>query len=99
MDEKTFWSKLGDLKGSVKFWTMALGVFVVVIKTFFPDLAISDAQINDLVLLLAAFIVGRGLENVGSFGDLVKLIAPFLVSADPATPDITASEKKELEQK
>lgn len=78
MDQKTFWEKIKELRGSVKFWTMALGVFVIVLKTFVKDLPISEQELNNVVVLLAAYIVGRGLENTADLSTLLKIFFPSI---------------------
>ena len=59
--------KLIDLLKSRKFWAAVIGLLVIVLRNLWPTFPLSDAQIQDIAFLLVAFIVGTGLEDVGSF--------------------------------
>jgi len=48
---------------SQKFQALLAGLLVSVVKIFFPDLAISDAELIALVVALMAFIVGAGVQK------------------------------------
>ncbi len=58
--------KLLDLLKSRKFWAAVIGLIVVVVRNIWPSFPLTDAQIQDIALILVAFIVGTGLEDVGT---------------------------------
>lgn len=55
--------KFYTLIHSRKFWAAVIGVLVVVLRQLFPDLTLSDTEIASLVSVIAAFIIGTGLEG------------------------------------
>jgi hypothetical protein len=59
-------SNLPDFLKSRKFWALAAGIIIMVLRHFVPQLPISDDQITSVVYLLVAFIIGTGLEDVGT---------------------------------
>lgn len=56
-------SKWTELLQSRKFWAALVGLVLIVAKALQPTLAIDEAQVGNVVLLLAAYIVGTGLEK------------------------------------
>lgn len=58
--------KLIDLLYSRKFWAALVGLVMVVIKAYLPDFPFSEEQISALVTVLAAYILGTGLEDYRS---------------------------------
>lgn len=58
--------KLKSLVKSRKFWAAVGGVVVVVVKGFAPDFPLSDEQVVGVVVMLAAYIIGTGLDQGGS---------------------------------
>ena len=52
---------------SRKFWALIAGALVIVIRQYVPSLPLDDAKLNELVLLLVAYILGTGLEDAGLF--------------------------------
>lgn len=51
---------------SRKFWALIAGALVIVVRQYVPNLPIDDAKLTDLVLLFVAYILGTGLEDMGS---------------------------------
>ncbi len=56
-------NKLQRLLRSRKFWAALIGLLIVILKALAPDLAINEDQLNNLVTLIAAFILGTGLDD------------------------------------
>lgn len=56
-------SKWTELLKSRKFWAALVGLVLIVAKALQPTLAIDEAQVTNVVMLLAAYIVGTGLEK------------------------------------
>ena len=54
--------KLNSLLKSRKFWAAVGGIVVVIVKAFAPDLPLSDEQLGGIVILLASYIIGTGLD-------------------------------------
>jgi hypothetical protein len=50
---------------SRKFWALIAGALIIILRTYVPNFPVSDETINQLVLMLVAYIVGTGLEDVG----------------------------------
>lgn len=55
--------KLKDLLASRKFWAALIGLGVIVLKAYRADFPLSEAAITDLVYVLAAYIIGTGVES------------------------------------
>ncbi len=49
---------------SRKFWALIAGALVIVIRAYVPSLPIDDAKLAELVLLLVAYILGTGLQDI-----------------------------------
>jgi hypothetical protein len=54
--------KLKGILKSRKFWAAAAGIIVTVVKAYDPKFPLSEEQVTVIVGLLAAYIVGTGLE-------------------------------------
>jgi uncharacterized protein involved in cysteine biosynthesis len=48
---------------SKKFWASVIGVIVVVITNFIPE--IDETALTEIVTLIVAYIVGQGLADFG----------------------------------
>ncbi len=55
--------KLKFLVRSRKFWAAVVGLVVVILKAFRPDIQINEAQLADFVILIVAYILGTALED------------------------------------
>jgi uncharacterized membrane protein YdjX (TVP38/TMEM64 family) len=55
--------KLKEILKSRKFWAAAVGLVMVVVKAYQPDFPLSEEQVAAAVTLLAAYILGTGLES------------------------------------
>jgi len=57
--------KLKFLFQSRKFWAAAVGIIMLIIKEVFPNFPLDEAQVEQMVWLLVAYIVGTGIEDSG----------------------------------
>jgi len=57
--------KLKFLLQSRKFWAALVGIVMMVVKELFPNFPLDEAQIEQIVWLLVAYIVGTGIEDSG----------------------------------
>jgi len=57
--------KLKLLFQSRKFWAAAVGIIMLIIKEVFPNFPLDEAQVEQMVWLLVAYIVGTGIEDSG----------------------------------
>lgn len=48
---------------SRKFWAAVVGLVLIVLKAFLPDLALDEDAIMKIVLVLVAYITGTALED------------------------------------
>lgn len=48
---------------SRKFWALIIGAAVVVLRSYFPGIPLSDEQLTYVALLFIAYILGIGLED------------------------------------
>jgi len=55
--------KLQSLLKSRKFWSLVVGIALLVVKAFKPDFPLSEDQIMQAVALLAAYIFGVALDK------------------------------------
>lgn len=55
--------KLKYLVKSRKFWAAVGGVVAITVKALDPDFPLSDEQMTSLVVVLAAYIIGTGLDQ------------------------------------
>ena len=58
-------SKLGMLFKSRKFWAAIVGVVMMIVTELFPNFPLDEAQVEQIVWLLVAYIVGTGIEDSG----------------------------------
>lgn len=58
---------------SRKFWALIAGAVVIAVRAFVPNLPFSDEQLNELILLFVAYILGTGLEDAGV--NVAKVVA------------------------
>ncbi len=56
-------SKLKQMLASRKFWAALVGLVLVVVKAYKPDLPVDEVQVTNLVAMLAAYILGVALED------------------------------------
>jgi len=55
--------KLKNLLASRKFWAALVGLALVIVKAYQPNFPLTEDQLTSTVYLLAAFILGTGLET------------------------------------
>lgn len=55
--------KLKTILQSRKFWAALVGLSAVIVKAYRPDFPLSEEQVTNLVWVLAAYILGVGLED------------------------------------
>ena len=60
---RTFNDNLNTIIKSHKFQALIVGMFVNLIKGFFPDFAMSDAELNSFIASLMAFIIASGAQK------------------------------------
>lgn len=60
---------------SRKFWALIAGAIVIVLRAYVPNLPISDDTLNNMILLLVAYILGTALEDAGTKKALHKFLA------------------------
>lgn len=58
--------KVKLLLKSRKFWTALIAVGLVALRAYKPDFPLTDDELTKIVLILAAFILGVGLEDAGA---------------------------------
>jgi uncharacterized membrane protein YdjX (TVP38/TMEM64 family) len=56
-------NKFSTLLKSRKFWALIIGLIVVVIKTFNPNIPLTADGLMSIVALIATYIFGTGLED------------------------------------
>jgi len=56
-------NKFKQLLKSRKFWAALVGLVMVVLKGFYPDLPLDDEVMQNLVYLLVAYITGTAIED------------------------------------
>ena len=57
--------KLKLLIRSRKFWAAIVGVIMMIVKEAFPNFPLDEAQVEQIVWLLIAYIIGTGIEDSG----------------------------------
>lgn len=65
---KTIGDNLSVLLKSQKFQALIAGIIVVGIKTAFPTLAISDAELTSVIVSIGVFIIGAGTQSNQAVG-------------------------------
>ena len=55
--------KFKQLLGSRKFWAALIGLVLVVVKAWRPDFPLAEEQLTSVVYVLAAYILGTGIED------------------------------------
>ena len=55
--------KLKYLVRSRKFWAAVGGVVAITVKALDPNFPLSDEQLTSLIAVLAAYIIGTGLDQ------------------------------------
>ncbi len=60
---------------SRKFWALIAGAIVIVLRAYVPNLPISDDTLNNMILLLVAYILGTALEDAGTKKALYKFLS------------------------
>ena len=58
-------SKLKLLFGSRKFWAALVGIVMMIVKELFPNFPLDEVQVEQIVWLLVAYIIGTGIEDSG----------------------------------
>ena len=58
-------NKLLMLFKSRKFWAAIVGIAMMVVKELVPNFPLNEAQVEQVVWLLVAFIIGTGIEDSG----------------------------------
>lgn len=66
-------NKLKNLVKSRKFWAAVAGLLVVTLRAFVPDFPIEDEQLSYLIVILASYIIGTGIEDAGH-GDYLTIL-------------------------
>ena len=59
----TFKSRLAGLLGSRKFWAAAVGAAFTILQAVWPDFPLQPEQVVEVVVLLAAYILGTAVED------------------------------------
>lgn len=57
--------KLKNLLASRKFWAALIGLILLVIKAFKPDIPVTEEQATSIVYILMAYILGTAIEDNG----------------------------------
>ncbi len=58
--------QLPNFLKSRKFWAAVIGAAVIVLRHYIPNFPLSDQQLQDVAFIIVAFIIGTGLEDVGT---------------------------------
>ncbi len=48
-----------------KFWALIVGAVVIVLRSYVPNFPLTDEQLTDIGLLIVAYIIGSGLQDMG----------------------------------
>ena len=57
--------KLKNLLASRKFWAALIGLALLVLKAFKPDIPVTEEQATSIVYILVAYILGTAIEDNG----------------------------------
>jgi hypothetical protein len=77
----------GDLRNALrsrKFWSCLVGVVCVLIHAAFPDLPLDEAQVEALVWLIAAYILGVSVDDTGQH---LRVMLAGLTTTGPETTE------------
>ena len=66
-------NKLINLLKSRKFWAAIAGLIVVGLRAFLPDFPIEDELLSSIIVVLASYIIGTGIEDAGH-GDYLTIL-------------------------
>ena len=66
-------NKLLSLVKSRKFWAAIAGLLVVILRAVLPDFPIDDEQLSYIIVVLASYIIGTGIEDAGH-GDYLTIL-------------------------
>ena len=58
--------KWRELLRSRKFWAALVALAVIIARAFRAEVPISESELTGIVVVLASYIVGTGLENRGA---------------------------------
>ena len=77
--------KLKGLIRSRKFWAAIVGLLVVLVKAFYPDLPLNEQAITAVVVMLVGYILGVAVEDGLSARavDVNLLVQPGRAAAAP----------------
>ncbi len=56
-------SKFLSLLRSRKFWAAVVGLALVIVRAYAPDFPLQEEQVTAVVWVIAAYILGTGLED------------------------------------
>ena len=56
-------NKFQVLLRSRKFWASIVGVALIVLRTYVPNIPIADADLTKIVYVIVAYVLGTGLED------------------------------------
>jgi len=101
----TFWNRL---KSSRTVWAVLVGLFVILVRTVWPEFPITDEVVSQSLMLMGAFIVAEGLEGwrptENLFATLIKsrkfqatLAGLVVVIAQAAFPDFSFTPEQVLQ--
>lgn len=54
--------KLYALLTSRKFYAALVGILMIIVENFAPEFPLTEEQVSNIVILLAAYILGAGIE-------------------------------------
>jgi len=54
--------KLYALLTSRKFYAALVGILMIMVENFAPEFPLTEEQVSNIVILLAAYILGAGIE-------------------------------------
>ena len=66
-------NKLTNLIKSRKFWAAVAGLIVVGLRAFVPDFPLEDEQMSYIIVVIASYIIGTGIEDAGH-GDYLTIL-------------------------
>jgi hypothetical protein len=66
-------NKLTNLIKSRKFWAAVAGILVVSLRAFVPDFPLEDENLIYMIVVIASYIIGTGIEDAGH-GDYLTIL-------------------------